>query len=372
MKKNLLIQDHTYSDTIFNKKILMCGPPLPPPYGGISVHFQSITHKFERQGNTVYHQNTLATYRYRWYSWYLLQLAYRVLSIRPDVVYYHTLSLPKSDYELKLLVGLKRLFSYKLITVDHDCLHLLKRPAKFRHALNKLVPFIDQQVLIGDSTYQSYCDADIADAGIVSVERAFVAPSVTQNGALIEQNKLIYNVPTNLTPEGFDLFCKTHTPMITLASTRLVFLDGRDLYGVDTGLEVLKGLKKEFPSVGLVCLIGTIDEPDYYNALCARIADYGLQDSILMLTGTYQLWPILQKTDLLLRPTLCDGASVSEDEAHYLGIPVVASDVCLRHSKTITYTSGSVDDCRIKVSRVFEHEINKQSSLPKQINQAQL
>ena len=348
MKKNLLIQDHTYSDTIFNKKILMCGPPLPPPYGGISIHFQSVTHKFERQGSTVYHQNTLATYRYRWYSWYLLKLAYRVLSIRPDVVYYHTLSLPKSDYELKLFVRLKRFLGYKLITVDHDCLHLLKRPEKFRHALNKLVPFIDHQVLIGDSTYQSYCDAGITAARTVSVERAFVPPATPAGYG-----------PATKVPDGFDQFRATHSPLITLASTRLVFLDGRDLYGVDTALEMLKGLKKELPSAGLVCLVGTIDEPDYYDTLCARIVEYGLQDSVLMLNGVYQLWPILQKTDLLLRPTLCDGASVSEDEAHYLGIPVVASDVCLRHSKTITYISGSVDDCRIKVSRVLEHGINK-------------
>ena len=361
MKKNLAIQDHAYSDTIFNKKILMCGPPLPPPYGGISVHFQSVKHKFEQQGNSVYLHNTLVNYRYRWYSRYLFKLACRLFSIRPDVVYYHTLSLPKSDYELKLLVLFKRLFGFRIVTVDHDCLHLLKRPAKFRHALNKLVPFIDQQVLIGDSTYQSYCDANIAAAGTVSVERAFVAPSSISG-----------YVPVAEVPDGFDRFRATHSPLITLESTRLVFLDGRDLYGVDTALEVMKELKKELPSVGLVCLVGTIDEPDYYDTLCARIVEYGLQDSVLMLNGIYQLWPILHKTDLLLRPTLCDGASVSEDEAHYLGIPVVASDVCLRHSKTITYTSGSVDDCRIKVSRVFEHGINKQSSLPKQINQAQL
>lgn len=352
MKKNLLIHDHTYSDDIFNKKILMCGPPLPPPYGGISVHLQSVTNKFEQQGNTVYHQNTLVEYRYRWYSWYLLKLAYRMLSIRPDVVYYHTLSLPKSEVELKLLVRLKRLLGYQLITVDHDCLHLLKRPAKFRYALNKLMPFIDQQVLIGDSTYQSYSDAGIDAAGTVSVERAFVAPTTPAG-----------YVPVSPVADCFDQFCATHSPLITLASTRLVFLDGRDLYGVDTALEVLKELKKEWPAVGLVCLVGTIDEPAYYATLCDRIVDYGLQDAVLMLNGVYQLWPILQKTDLLLRPTLCDGASVSEDEAHYLGIPVVASDVCLRHSKTITYSSGSVDDCRIKVSRVLEHGIKKQAQL---------
>ncbi|MBS1986349.1 glycosyltransferase [Candidatus Dependentiae bacterium] len=340
MKKDLSIQNHSYSDGIVNKKILMCGPPMPPPYGGISVHFQTVKDKFERQGNRVFHHNTLATYRYRWYPFYLLAVAYRVLSVCPDIIYYHTLSLPKSDTELKLLIMMKRFLGYMLTTVDHDCLHLLKRPVRFRNSLNRLIPFIDQQVLIGDSTYQSYCDAAIDAAPAVSVERAFVPAS--------------YAAATVAPlPDRFAAFRATHSPLITLACTRLVFLDGRDLYGVDTGLEVLRKLRAEFPNAGLVCLVGTIDEPGYYRVLLSRIVEYGLQDAVCMINGVHQLWPLLQKTDLLLRPTLCDGASVSEDEAHHIGIPVVASDVCLRHNRTTTYRSGSIDDCSKQVSRVL-------------------
>lgn len=354
MKKGLSLQNHTYSDGVCNQKIFIAGPPLPPPYGGISVHLQSIKATFEHQGNQVYHCNTLVPYRFRWYVLYLALLACRLLWIRPDHVYYHTLSLPNSLWELKLFVRLKRLLKYKLITVDHDCLHMLKRCQQFKNSFNRLVACIDQQVLIGDSTYQSYCDAGIDAARDVRIERAFVPPQ------LHAQIRPAQEFPL---PDGFDLFRATHTPVILLACTRLALLDGRDLYGVDMGLEVIKQIKKEIPNTGLVCLVGCIDESDYYKTVCARIVAYGLEDTVLMINGVYRLWPILQQADLFLRPTLCDGASVGEDEAHYLGVPVVASDVCLRHSKTVTYKSGSVDDCSRQVSKVLKYDIKTQSQL---------
>lgn len=356
MKLGLLVTDHAYSDALTNEKIVLCGPAYPPPYGGIRVHLKRVADKLEHQGNRVYHHDTLQEYRYRYFIVYLCKLAWRLLLLRPDRVYYHTLYLTNSAGELRLLVWLKRLLKYKLVVVDHHCLHLITRPASFRRTLNKFVPAIDQQVLIGNSTYQSYCDTNIDAAPLVSVERAFIPPLCSED---------------ETTPSGFEQFCVQHTPIITVAITRLVFMDGRDLYGADTAIELVRELKKQFPTTGLICLIGGVDEPMYYTMLRSRIAAYGLDESIFLVHGVYSLWPILKKTDLLLRPTLADGASVSEDEAHFLGVAVVASDVCLRHPKTITYRSGSLDDCSIKVSEVFERGTKTPANVQRNLMHAQ-
>jgi glycosyltransferase involved in cell wall biosynthesis len=344
MKKGLLVQDHTYSHTIYHKKIMVCGPPFPPPYGGISVHLKSVQERFEKQGNRVYHFDTLVAYRYRLLVVYLFKLAYTLCAIRPDILYYHTLAVSNSAPELQLLVFLKRFLHYTVVLVEHNCLHMLSRPQGFIQKLNRLVPSIDEQILIGHSTYQSYCDVGVAASPIVLVERAFVPPVIERDEPL---------------PPNLARFCAMHAPIITMISTRLVFMDGRDMYGVDTAIDVMHQIQKNFSSLGLICLIGCIDEPVYYSMLCERITAYGLDGAFCMVQGTYSLWPVLKKTDLFLRPTLCDGASVSEDEAHYLGIPVVASDVCVRNKKTVTYSSGSVADCSTKVSEVLAYGYSK-------------
>ena len=56
-----------------------------------------------------------------------------------------------------------------------------------------------------------------------------------------------------------------------------------------------------------------------------------------------ELWPVLKKSALFIRPTKTDGDALSLREALYYQVPTVASDVVYRPEGTYLYSAGAKD-----------------------------
>ena len=193
---------HTYSNTIHNKKVAVLGP-YPPPLGGVSVHVKRVIHKLEQQKNTVRLFNTVVEYRYRFLPFYLIKVLFFLVKFKPDYVYYHTLYLSNSLRELQLLIFLKKVFKYKLVLVEHDCRHMYKRSVFFKVRFQKLLPSLNQLVLIGNSTYTSYIDNTFMLPKNSSVEVAFLPPNIKRESFIVS------TYPNNLFS-----FLKNHSPLL--------------------------------------------------------------------------------------------------------------------------------------------------------------
>jgi glycosyltransferase involved in cell wall biosynthesis len=166
------------------------------------------------------------------------------------------------------------------------------------------------------------------DRNRIKVVYPFIPPSI--NGGLD-------NVPPIV--KGF-AGTKSH---IIAANGGYVYIDGRDVYGLRVMVSLMKRLVQLYPDIGLIVYLrrgADKDEGKFYD-LKQEVYNSGLKYNILFHTSDHEFYPLLNMSDLFLRPTSTDGDANSIREAFYFGVPVIASDVVPRPEGTILYKYGN-------------------------------
>ncbi|MFT6765624.1 MAG: glycosyltransferase involved in cell wall biosynthesis [Alteromonas naphthalenivorans] len=307
---------HSYSNGVFNKKIVVLGP-TPLPYGGVSVHIQRVIDIFKKQKNKIFVFDS--TQIYTSYTRYLVRLFFFVTSHWPDIVYYHT---PDGNdyYELHTLRYLQSLFKFKLIIIDHDCRYLFDRDSNFKAIYNNLLKQVAQIVFIGEITYKSYISNNMYIPKSFSIESSYSPPNIdNKDNEWLKYPKLLHQ------------FVKSHSPVLAMSVYKFTLLNGEDLYGVDLAIKAMIGLREKYSKVGLVCAVGDDKASDYYQVIQHIIKENNLEENVYFLHGDHALWPLFFHIDLFIRPTRSDSYGISIAEAIDCGIPALASDVCVRH-----------------------------------------
>lgn len=329
---------HSYSQGIERKRIGVLGN-YPPPLGGVSVHIQRVMDALKTQHNTVYHFDTSK----RGNSIvYCIKLFFFLICKRLDIVYYHTIDLNRTLYECRFLLWMKKYLNYRFVVVEHNCRYLYTKNKSYKKKFNACMQRVDQLVLIGHSTWQSYIKNRIIVPKCTTIESAFLPPDVRFECAIIAT----YQTES-------DIFLTNHSPIIMANAFQLSMLDGKDLYGIDLCIQSLIELKKEFPRIGLLIVMAQLGDKKYYDHLQQEIAINDLTDNVCFVIGKQELWPLLKKADLFVRPTLSDGESVSVQEALYFSIPVVASDAVSRPPQATIFASGDAQDLYHKSSTML-------------------
>jgi glycosyltransferase involved in cell wall biosynthesis len=141
-----------------------------------------------------------------------------------------------------------------------------------------------------------------------------------------------------------DRFIASRTPVLTASAYRLVFHDGLDLYGLDLCIELCLRLLPEHPRLGFVFALPEVGDAAYFAAMQQRIGGAGLGDHCRFARAAAEYWPIIERSSVLVRPTSSDSYGISVMEAIDLGVPAVASDVCLRPPGAILFRSRDPDD----------------------------
>lgn len=332
---------HSYSNSLCDKRIAVLGP-VPPPFGGVAVHVQRVMVKLKAQGCAVFHFNTCVEYRYRYAYFYLARLALFLLYRRPEQVHLHTLYLSNGLRELAWLVRLQRRLNFEILLVEHDCRYLYTKDRVWHDRLNALLPHVTQHVYIGDRTATSFAENGIVPARKTTIEAAFLQPDSSRERAIWATY-----------PAGLFTFIDRHEKVLLANAFALSLIDGKDLYGFDLCIKALKNLRKQGIHAGLVFVLGHIGDESYFSLCMHMIKQYNLQKHVFIVTGQKELWPLMKKVDIFLRPTLSDGASVSIEEALWCGTPVIASDVCWRPHGVMLFKTGSVDDLQRVLERFF-------------------
>ncbi len=185
---------------------------------------------------------------------------------------------------------------------------------------------------------------DVRQAGVaperISTLPAYAPPRVTD----AERARM---------PAELSAFVQTHDPVCCFMGAFIEY-DGKDLYGHDLALEMLGRLRAEHPNAGLVISIGRAgDRSSIEQQVRARAAQPDVAGHVLFLPPGLPLCPVIEQSDVFVRPTRVDGWGVSVAEAIQLNVPAVASDVCQRVSGAYLFPNEDVAALTAQVRRAL-------------------
>lgn len=330
-----------------NPKIALIGP-YPPPYGGVSVHIQRLNERLQEKkidhiiygsgkAKDISRKNVEATKNTK--GWMLKYF----LTAKEDIVHYHGYE-PKSLLLFSLLSIMRK---KKVVFTFHSFRYNVKKSNIF----HKFIFWIAARaniyfIAVGPIIKEKIISLGIAPENI-EVIPSFIPPTVREE-EIAEIPKRVWE------------FIDSHNPVISANAYRIIFYNNQDLYGIDMCVDLCANLGQYYPRIGLVFCLPDVGDYEYFKKMKQRIADRGIENNFLFITEQHQLYPIIMKSDVFLRPTNVDGYGVSIAESIYFKLPAVASDVCPRSEGTILFKSRDINDFTLKVKDVLDnHERHK-------------
>ncbi len=140
---------------------------------------------------------------------------------------------------------------------------------------------------------------------------------------------------------------------------QLEVFNNEDLYGADLCIEVVKKLNDRQLKVAMIFNVASLDKyKDVYDNYQATIGKLGLGDSFLLINEKMSFVKLIEKSDIVLRPTNTDGDALTIREALFLGKPVIASDVVNRPQGTCLFQNRNADDLAGKIANVINQKGN--------------
>jgi len=258
--------------------------------------------------------------------------------------------------------------------------HLTRREVRLVHynisgtRAKRYVSWFNRTLLRGRPTVVTF-HGDVS--GIRALRPAHILPVLDSFSALIcvregnRQTLLDYGVKTMVAeipafapplptetdagsiPAAVRRFMETHHPVLSANAFRIAFHEGVDLYGRDMCGELCAALKETHPRVGFVFCLPVVGAEEYLREIRSRIAARGVESNFLVVTEALPLCPVLQRSDLFVRPTNTDGDALSVREALYLRVPALASDVVPRPRGTRLFRTRDAADLRRRALEIL-------------------
>ncbi|OEU82145.1 MAG: hypothetical protein BA873_01980 [Desulfobulbaceae bacterium C00003063] len=313
----------------------------PPPIGGISMYIKRMkdalyTHGIENQVWDISNINKSADRVVKMPLRFLSVPLYYAVKQNVTLIHYNIPGTLIKNY-----VGFfNRLFFKKrpkLLTIHGDCRGLFaKKKGLIRKSLNSFNAIIcvkknDREYLLnqGVSTH-------------VYEIPAFIPPTV-QETEIAEISQRVWD------------FINAHRPVVAASACKIVFRNAQDLYGLDMCIDLCANLKKDYPQIGVVFCLPHIGDCEYFEKMKQAIMKKGIENNFLFHTRHCQLYPIIMRSDVFVRPSTTDGDAVSVREALHFKTPTVASDVAPRPERTILFRNRDVDDLTSKVGDLLDN-----------------
>lgn len=303
--------------------------PYPPPRGGVSVHIERLEEFLNEQGVevTIIRNDRSIVTKLRRFKWMMRFLTCN----RVDILHIHWLK-----WDLRaLIILMAKMRKMKIVNTYHSIREDLNElPAVQRFFASYVLKNSDYVIAVGQNEKDKLMEM-FNCAGRMAVLPAFIPPQ-----------RVNAEIP------GYIMeFIRSHTFIISANGSNMNFYQGHDLYGLDMLVELCGRLSTEI-NVGFIYCLTRLTDKDYYEKIKARIAELKIENSFLIVLDNMELWPILEKSHLFIRPTCTDSYGVSVAEALTLGIPSIASDVCKRPEGAVLFHSRDSEDLYHKVREI--------------------
>jgi glycosyltransferase involved in cell wall biosynthesis len=312
--------------------------PYPEPMGGVSIYIKRMKQYLDLKGlaNEVWDLSNINKDIYGVTNIRFRYIPFKYL-FRKDIKLIHY-NICGINYKIYIGFFNKLFFKRrkKILTIHGESKDLfIKNNTIIVKSLNSFDAIIC--VKSGDKEY--LCKKDI-NKPIYEIP-AFIFP--TEN----EENTKI--------PQYILDFIKSKNFVISANASFIQFYDNQDLYGIDMCIDLIEKLNKSRENVGLVFCIPDVNNTQYFNKLKNIIKSKKIESNFLFVNEKMELYPIIKRSHLFLRPTNNDGYGVSIAEAIYYNVPAIASDVCVRPEGTILFKSRDIEDLYNKTVDVIEN-----------------
>ena len=273
-------------------KVLLFGK-LPPPIGGVTVSVKNLVKALSTKGvDTIFFGRKMRFQRY-------------------DIAHIHYSNL------LKRLLGVvvAKVFARKVIFTVHG------KFLDMNNVYNKLsVKISDGVIVLNEQLY-----AELKDQNVQT--ECTILPSIFAEG---------FDAQTS-----DDRYFERETGLkyLLLYACDRNYRDGEEVYGVSFVLHILPDLSSNYRLV-------LLDISGKY-----RDDIKSLKQNVVYIDHEVNFIALLRQVDLYLRPTYMDGASVAVQEALFLNVPVLASDVVDRPQGTNIYQYKNTEDFIEKLQR---------------------
>lgn len=313
--------------------------PLPPPYGGVSVHVSRLRRQLLEAGHRCIvwgNHDRPADSIFRLGS--PLRGFARLLRAHPDAIYHF--------HDSYLVAGLLAAVGRRVVfTVHNERIKYTLGGGKFprqwlsRATSRRYFRKLRHIVAVSERARDELVSFGVAREA-ATVLNAYLRPGADETSH-----------PDNVA--AFDGFRARYGFIATANAWALNFFRGQDLYGIDLCLEMLARVRARRPDFGLVLALPLGRGTEYLGKLEAQARQLGVDGQVLWLLEPGAYHPLLRRCDLFLRPTNTDGFSVSIAESFEFGVPVVASDAVPRPAGCLVFRNRDVDDFVARVEQVL-------------------
>jgi glycosyltransferase involved in cell wall biosynthesis len=316
----LHISDHSEDKDRAGLGILLAGP-FPSPIGGISVHIHRLSSWLSAQGIKV---DLVDETKHKKKGVYNIR-GLRFLSYLQYLLRCNVAHIQSSVHLFRIFhIVMCRLFGLRVIVTIHSW-----RPGGIITPINKIFLKMAHEVVLVSEQLNDYLK--LKNYHVIP---AFLPPTNRGQNLPEEIKCFIYTVRKR----GDYLICANAYEMIEH--------NGQDLYGLDLCVELMDLLTNKFNmKAAFVFVISYHNQRSqlYLNAQ-KIIKEQGLEDRFFLYDKPLDFITLMEKCDLVLRPTNTDGDALTIREALYLGLPVIASDAVRRPQGTILFRNRDAKD----------------------------
>jgi len=313
----------------------------PPPIGGISMYIKRMKDSLDAKGikNQVWDISDIKKSEDS-----VVKMPFRLLSVpfyyklkrNISLIHYNIAGTITKNY-----IGFFNRFLFekrtKLLTIHGDSRGLFKNNSKLIvKSLNSFDAIICVKKNDKEYLLKQGISTDIHEIP------AFIPPTIHKK-EIAEVSPDVWN------------FMNTHKPIVSANASEIVFHHGCDLYGIDMCIDLCANLKRDYPRIGFVFCLPRICEHEYFKKMKHRILRRGIENNFFFYTKPSQLYPIIMKGDMFVRPSSTDGDAVSIREALYFKVPTVASDVVPRPAGTTLFGNRDSDDFSSKAKNILDN-----------------
>ncbi len=318
-------------------KILLVGP-LPPPIGGVSIHLKRLSFLLENEFEIDYIDE----------SHRIKEKYFNVRSLRffqyfkkiawSDLIYIH--SGGKILKFFHIVIG--KIFFKKIIITIHSYPFTstpgFKFLDKFFFNLSNLIIVVNQDILDQLELSSKKC----------IVQPAFIPPDMEEEISL----------PASVS-DWIDERKDNGKSIICANAWQLKTFKDQDLYGLDMCIEVAEQIIGQGYKISFIFIVSSLEKYRekylYYQSI---IKKNNLSEDFLLLNQNLSFVKLIEKSDIVLRPTNTDGDALTVREALFLGKPVIASNIVSRPRGTILFKTRDVVDLKNKLIETINNQPN--------------